>query len=153
METTRAMTRSPVALARKALEIAEHALPAYSSRFSRKDFTQHQLFALMVLATFLKLDHRAIVVVVADWSDVREALGLKTVPHWSTLYKAQQRLLKKLGLSDCLIASSLPPASKAWSATRRKPASTRRASTRDTARRIMPGEPGKNATSCVVGRS
>ena len=99
------MTRSPVALARKAVEIAARSLPAYSSRFSRKDFTQHQLFALMVLGTFLKLDHRGIVAVVKDWSDVREAIDLKKVPHFSTLYKAQQRLLKKVCSINCSMRS------------------------------------------------
>jgi hypothetical protein len=99
------MTRSPVALARKAVEIADRTLPAYSSRFSRKDYTQAQLFALMVLGTFLKLDHRGIVAVVKDWSDVREAIGLKKVPHWNTLYKAQQRLLKKVCFIDCSMRS------------------------------------------------
>jgi len=92
MDTTRPMTRSPVALARKAAQLAAQKLPAYSSRFSRKDFTQHQLFALMVLATDLKTDHRGIVAIVSDWSDVREALGLKKVPHPTTIYKAPQRL-------------------------------------------------------------
>lgn len=106
------MTRSPVALARKAVEVAARALPAYSSRFSRQDYTQHQLFALMVLATFLKLDHRGIVAVVKDWSDVREAIGLKKVPHWSTLYKAQQRLLKKVCSTGCLTRSSTTPGSR-----------------------------------------
>ena len=106
MDTTqRPMTRSPVALARKAVEIADRALPAYSSRFSRKDYTQAQLFALMVLGTFLKLDHRGIVAVVKDWSDVREAIGLKKVPHWNTLYKAQQRLLKKVCFINCSMRS------------------------------------------------
>src|SRR5258707_1058278 len=108
MDTTRPMTRSPVALARKAVEIASRCLPAHSSRFSRKDFTQHQLFALMVLGTSLKLDHRS---VVNDWSDVRAAIGLKKVPHWSTLYKAQQRLLKKVCSIDCSTRSLPTPAS------------------------------------------
>ena len=153
METTRPMVRSPVALARKAMEIAQAALPAYSSRFSRQDFTQHQLFALMVLATYLKLDHRGIVAVVEDWSDVRATLGLTRVPHWSTLYKAQQRLLKKIGLPSCsrLFLATRPP--KAWSAARKRPASTRRALMRGTARRITPGEPAKNATNCETGPS
>ena len=35
-----------VALARKAVEITALVLPTYSSRFSRKDYTQHQLFSL-----------------------------------------------------------------------------------------------------------
>ena len=108
----RPMTRSPVALARKAVEVAARALPAYSSRFSRQDYTQHQLFALMVLATFLKLDHRGIVAVVKDWSDVREAIGLTKVPHWSTLYKAQQRLLKKVCSTGCSMRFSTTPGNK-----------------------------------------
>jgi hypothetical protein len=153
METTRAMTRSPVALARKAVEIAQNALPAYSSPYSRKDFTQHQLFALMVLAAFLKLDHRGIVALVEDWSDVREAIGLTRVPHWSTLYKAQQRLLKKVGLTNCSTLYSTKPPSKAWSAKKRKPALTPPAWRQDIARRIMPIELAKNATGCGAGRS
>ena len=100
------MTRSPVALAKEAVALAARSIPPYSSPFSRKDFTQHQLFALMVLATFLKIDHRAVIEVVKDWSDVRSAIGLTRVPHWSTLYKAQQRLLKTLHSTRCSTPSS-----------------------------------------------
>jgi hypothetical protein len=52
------MTKSPRSVARAALEIARDALPAYSCRTSRKDFTQHQLFAVLALKTFLKADYR-----------------------------------------------------------------------------------------------
>src|SRR5213592_385637 len=138
MDTTRPMTRSPVALARKAVEIAAHSLPAYSSRFSRQDFTQHQLFALMVLGTFLKLDHRGIVAVIEDWSDVREAIGLQKVPHWSTLYKAQQRLLKKVCSISCSMRCLPTPSSRRWSAPKRRPASTPRAWRRDTLGALCP---------------
>ena len=138
METMRPMTRSPVALARKAVEIASRALPAYSNRFSRQDYTQPQLFALMVLGTFLKLDHRGIIAVVKDWSDVREAIGLKKVPHWSTLYKAQQRLLKKVCSTDCWTQSSTTPNNELSSVRKRKPVSTRPDWKPDIARRIMP---------------
>jgi hypothetical protein len=96
MDTTRPMTRSPVALARKAVEVARRSLPDHSNRFSRKDFTQPQLFALLVLMAHFKTDPRGIVAMVQDWSDVRDALGLKKVPHFSTLHKAQKRLLKKV---------------------------------------------------------
>ena len=43
------MTKSPVALARSALAAAQQALPAYSCKFSRKDYTRHQLCALLAL--------------------------------------------------------------------------------------------------------
>jgi hypothetical protein len=92
------MTKSPVRLAREALKVAEKALPRYSHPFSRRDFTQHQLFAILVLRQFFKTDYRGIVQMLEDFSDLRKALKLKKVPHYSTLCYAQQRLLKK-GLS------------------------------------------------------
>jgi hypothetical protein len=66
MKTTRPMTRSPRAVAREALRLALGALPAYSSKDSRKDFTQHQLFAALALKSFLKTDYRDAVQVLAD---------------------------------------------------------------------------------------
>ncbi len=151
MDTTRPMTRSPVALARKAVEIAQRALPAYSSRFSRRDFTQHQMFALLVLMTFLKTDHRGIVAIVSEWSDLREALGLTKVPHYSALYKAQQRLLKKV-LTSSLWTRYLRKRAKSSSSSRgRKPASIPPAWTPDRVRRIMRGGPGKSDIRFAAG--
>lgn len=80
-----------------ALRVARDALPAYSSRFSKHDFTQHQLFAILVLKQFLKTDYRGVVQFLADWSDLRRLLGLKKLPHYSTLKYAHDRLLKKGG--------------------------------------------------------
>ena len=57
-EAAHPMTKSPRAVAREALRLAQEALPAYSSKYSRKDFTQHQLFAVLALKTFLKTDYR-----------------------------------------------------------------------------------------------
>ena len=147
------MTRSPVALARKALEISQRAFPAYSSRFSRRDFTQQQMFALLVLMTFLKTDHRGIVAIVAEWSDLRAALGLTRVPHYSALYKAQQRLLKKVLTSDLWTRYLAKHEAASLSKHARKPASTRPASTPVRVRRTMPGGPGKNATNSAAGPS
>jgi hypothetical protein len=97
----RSMTKSPTALAREALKAAQSALPKYSSSFSRKDFTQHQLFALLVLRHFFKTDYRGVVQLVTELSDLRRALGLKKVPHYSCLWYAEQRLLKKGLLTNC----------------------------------------------------
>ena len=90
-----AMTKSPVALGKEALAVAQEALPAYSSPFSPKVFTQHQLFAVLVLRQFFRTDYRGIVQLLSDLSDLREALDLKKVPHYSTLCYAEQRLVKK----------------------------------------------------------
>jgi hypothetical protein len=97
MKTTRTMTKSPLALARAALAAAAEALPKYSSKYSKHDFTQHQLFALLVLREFLKTDYRGLEELLRDWSDLRQALGLKKIPDHSTLQKAHERLLEKKG--------------------------------------------------------
>ena len=91
------MTKSPRRVARAALAVAREALPAYAARTSRKDFTQHQLFAVLALKTFLKTDYRGVVAALEDCSDLRRDLGLAKVPHYSTLCYAEQRLLKKGG--------------------------------------------------------
>ena len=100
------MTKSPRAVAREALHVAQEALPAYSSKFSRKDYTQHQLFAILALKTFLKTDYRGVAQHLADFSELRADLGLREVPHFTTLCHAAKRLLKK-GSSSC--SSPAPP--------------------------------------------
>lgn len=88
-----AMTKSAVALAREALAVGERALPKYSCARSRHDFTQAQLFALLALKQMLRLDYRGLAVAVAEWGELRRALRLRKVPHYSTLCYAAHRLL------------------------------------------------------------
>ena len=97
MKTTRPMTKSPLALARTALATARIALRPYASKFSRHDYTQHQLFALLTIREFLKVDYRGLEEILRDWAELRGALGLKKVPDHSTLQKAAARLLEKRG--------------------------------------------------------
>jgi hypothetical protein len=106
MKTTRPMTKSPRAVAREALRLAQESLPAYSSKYSRKDFTQHQLFAVLALKTFLKTDYRGVVQHLADFSELRQDLGLAELPHHSTLCYAAKRLLKRGSSSG---SSRTPP--------------------------------------------
>src|SRR5215211_729094 len=100
------MTKSPRAVAREALRLAQEALPAYSAVRSRKDYTQHQLFAILALKTFLKTDYRGVAQFLADFAELRDDLGLAKVPHYSTLSYAEQRLLKKGSSSS---SSPAPP--------------------------------------------
>ena len=93
--TPRGMTKSPVAIARRALQAAEKALGDYSSPYSKKKFTQPQLYAILVLKAFFRTDYRGIVAVLKDLKDLRDVLKLKDVPHYSTLAYAEKRLLKK----------------------------------------------------------
>jgi hypothetical protein len=113
MKTTRPMTKSPRQVAREALALGQEALPAYGCRTSRKDFTQPQLFALLVLKTFLKTDYRGLVAFAADFPELQKDLGLAKVPHYSTLCYAARRLLQKGGSASCSGACSAAPATAA----------------------------------------
>lgn len=106
------MTKSPRAVAREALQLAKDALPAYTSARSRKDFTAHQLFAVLALKTFLKTDYRGVAQFLADFAEIRNDLGLEKVPHYSTLCYAAGRLLKKgrPSSSSCAPPRPLPTA-------------------------------------------
>jgi len=106
MKPEHPMTKSPRAVAGEALRLARAALPAYASPYSRKDYTQHQLFAVLALKTFLKTDYRGVAQVLVDFAELRGDLGLTKVPHYSTLCYAEQRLLKR-GTSSS--SSCAPP--------------------------------------------
>ena len=80
-------------VAREALGAAERVLRRYAHRFSPHVYTQPQLFTCLVLKTFFKTDYRGIVGILRDLPELRAVLGLKAVPHFTTLQKASQRLL------------------------------------------------------------
>ena len=86
-------SKSPKAVVLAALATARGALPAYSHFYSPKKFTQHQLFACLVLKNFLKTDYRGVVAHLADHPTLVKALELRCVPHFTTLQKASRRLL------------------------------------------------------------
>ena len=92
------MTKSALAVARQALAAARAAVPAYSSKFAKKTYTQHQLIAALAVRQFLRADYRGIEQHLRDWAELRAALGLGDhVPDHSTLQKAADRLLEKKG--------------------------------------------------------
>ena len=95
------MTKSPLAVARTALDTARGALPAYSSKYSRHDYTQHQHFALLALREFLRTDYRGLETMLREWAELRAVLGLTKVPDHSTMQKAAERLLAKGGAMPC----------------------------------------------------
>ena len=86
-------SKSPVAVARAAVAAAAEALPAYAHVFSPRKFSQPQLFACLALKEFFKTDYRGVARHLADLPALRAALGLRAVPHFTTLQKAAGRLL------------------------------------------------------------
>lgn len=93
-EISRPMSKSPKQVALHALATARDSLPSYSAVHSPKKYTQHQLFAICILRQFFRTDLRGIVAILEDSSDLRRVLGLKDVPHYSTLSYAEKRLFK-----------------------------------------------------------
>jgi hypothetical protein len=87
------LIKSPGYVAARALRAGRKALRAYAHKFSPKVYTQPQLFACLVLKVFFRTDYRGIAALLADLSDLRRALALERVPHFTTLQKAARRLL------------------------------------------------------------
>lgn len=142
----REMTKSAVALAREALAVGQRALAPYSCPKARHDYTQPQLFALLALKQMLRLDYRGVVALVAEWTEVRRALGLTRVPDHSTLCYAAHRLLagaEKGGPSPGPSASS-PSARRARGSS--PGAARRRPSTPPASRHTTSASPTATAT-------
>ncbi len=87
-------SKSPRTVAIVALAAGKEAFSDYSHKFSPKKFTRPQLFACLVLKEFEKKDYRGVCALLADCSDLRDAIELTAVPHYTTLQKASRRLLK-----------------------------------------------------------
>ncbi|MCC6428675.1 MAG: hypothetical protein IT435_17875 [Phycisphaerales bacterium] len=64
-----------------ALRIATRSVREYSDKKSPKVFTQRQLLACLVLKTYLKTTYRGVVEQLVLMPAVREAIGLKQIPH------------------------------------------------------------------------
>jgi len=88
-------SKSPKAVAQAAYLAGQKALPRYAHKYSRQDFTCAQLFAVLVLRKFFKLDYRGTIQYLADWAELREMLDFDDkLPHFTTPQKAAAKLLK-----------------------------------------------------------
>ena len=73
---------------------AKNTLPAYAHRFSPKTYTLYQLFACLVLKTFLRTDYRGVVEFLKDCPELAQQIDLKKIPHYTMLQKVSKRLLR-----------------------------------------------------------
>jgi hypothetical protein len=87
-------TKSPLRLAQIAYRLGREVLPAFRSKYCRQDFSEPQYFALLVLRAFLKTDYRGTIELLTEMPRVQRALGLKRLPHYSNLCRAQRRLVE-----------------------------------------------------------
>ena len=98
--------KSTLDVARVAFRAARDTLPDYARAKSPKKFTPPQLLACLIVKEFSGKDYRGVSVMLAEWSDLRETLGLKKAPHFTTLCQAATRLLTQ-DRWDQLMASTL----------------------------------------------
>ncbi len=74
------------------LELAREHVPAYSSQFSKRIFTQPQLIVLYCLKLKLRVSYRELIDWLSEMPRIQQALGLKRLPHFTTVQKAFARL-------------------------------------------------------------
>ena len=72
--------------------IKDARIPLYSSKFSKKTYTQHQLLVLILLKEYLSEDYRGTVELTDLMNEIRLKINLDSVPHFTTLHKFSQRI-------------------------------------------------------------
>ena len=72
--------------------IKDSRIPLFSSKFSKKTYTQHQLLILLLLKEYLSEDYRDTVELTEITDSLREKIHLNDVPHFTTIHKFCQRI-------------------------------------------------------------
>ena len=81
-----------LAFARIAREAGRAVLPPYRSRFSKHQFKQPQLLAILCLLRYADWIFREAEVRLREHRELRQPLGLRRVPDFTTLYRFLERL-------------------------------------------------------------
>lgn len=81
------MANRLLTFARLAYEVAGRAVPDHRHRFAPQRYTQPQLLACALLKEYLGLDYRTARETIELSGPLREALGLRTVPDHTTLWR------------------------------------------------------------------
>jgi Transposase domain (DUF772) len=81
-----------VPFARVAMDVATVILPTYRSRFSKHQFTQPQLLAILCLMRYEDWTFREAEVRLREHAELRAALRLSSVPDYTTVYRFLRRL-------------------------------------------------------------
>ena len=78
--------------ARIALQVSRAVRPRYRSRFSKHQFSQPQLLAILCLMRYGDWTFREAEVRLGEHCELRQALGLGSVSDFTTLYRFLERL-------------------------------------------------------------
>lgn len=101
------MSRTPkgnvlLEVASLSMRTAKKYVAPYSHAKSPQKFTQQQLISCLVLRAYLKTTYRGIIEVLEASDGLRARLGLRRLPHYSTLKKFADRS-DVLHIVDCMI--------------------------------------------------
>src|SRR6478672_9872010 len=80
--------KSPRKVMRAAFFLAREALPKYSSKFSRHDFTLQHLFACLIVKEHQRKSYRGIEALLRDSPQWCRDIGMKKIPDHNTLCRA-----------------------------------------------------------------
>jgi hypothetical protein len=72
--------------------IRDSRIPLFSSKFSKRTYTQHQLLILLLLKEYLSEDYRDTIELTEIMESLREKIHLDEVPHFTTIHKFCQRI-------------------------------------------------------------
>ena len=64
----------------------------YSCKYSKQTYTQHQLLVLILFKEYRNQHYRDFIEDIGDMEGVQEELGLREIPHFTTLQKFFQRI-------------------------------------------------------------
>lgn len=103
MENKSKQEAQVVRVAELAMKLGGRHMSAYGANTSRKDFTQRQLMACLILRAYLKTTYRGLLEILEVSPRLREAMGLgEKLPHYTTLQKFSARS-KVLEIADAMI--------------------------------------------------
>lgn len=107
-------------IGRLAMKLSGRHMADYGSYKSRKDFTQSQLMACLILRAYLKTTYRGAVDFLSGHGALRAALGMEDkLPHYTTLQKFSARSAV-LAIADRILAEIGGAALKAGDPDRRR---------------------------------
>ena len=72
--------------------IRDSRIPLFSSKFSKKTYTQHQLLTILLLKEYLSEDYRDAVELAEIMESIRAMIHLDNVPHFTTIHKFCKRI-------------------------------------------------------------
>jgi transposase len=87
-ETIKRLASRNIRFIQTALSVVKSThLNPYSSKYSKKTYTQHQLLVLVLFKDYRNQHYREFIEDVGDMERIQELLVLSTVPHFTTLQK------------------------------------------------------------------